>query len=112
MRIALFLTPLSDHFLRLASQIGVTDIVMPYPGLDLNALLTQCQRISEFGLKVSVIERHVPHDKIVHARPGRDEQIEDIKTLIQNMGKAGIETLCYNWMPDEDWMRTSFEANG
>ena len=38
---------------------------------------------------------------------GRDAQIEDIKTLLRNMAEAGLEILCYNWMPDEDWQRTS-----
>ena len=40
-------------------------------------------------------------------QPGRDKQIEDIKSLIRNMGKLGVEVLCYNWMPADDWSRTS-----
>ena len=32
MRIALVATPFTDHNLQLASQIGVTDIVIRYPG--------------------------------------------------------------------------------
>jgi D-mannonate dehydratase len=27
--------------------------------------------------------------------------------LIRNMGRLGVETLCYNWMPADDWSRTS-----
>ena len=48
-------------------------------------------------MRLTVIERLVPHDKIVHNKPGRDEQIENFKTLLRNMGKAGMSTLCYNW---------------
>ena len=40
----------------------------------------------------------MPHDKIVHDLPGRDEQVENIKRLIRNMGKCGVKVLCYNWM--------------
>jgi len=54
-----------------------------------------------------VIERLLPHDKLVHNKPGRDEQLEDIKTLVRNMGIAKVKTLCYNWMPKDDWSRTS-----
>src|SRR5690606_28826461 len=46
----------------------------------------------------------------VHNLPGRDEQIEDFKTLIRNMAETEMEVLCYNWMPDEDWQRTSSEV--
>ena len=51
----------------------------------------------------------MPHDKIVHGLPGRDEQLENIKTLIRNMGKVGVRTLCYNWMPSDDWTRTKVD---
>jgi mannonate dehydratase len=61
-------------------------------------------------MKLSVIERHIPHDKLVHNKPGREEQLAGFKTLIRNMGRCGVKTLCYNWMPDDDWQRTSVTA--
>ena len=82
-------------------------MVVPYPGLDPNALPKLAKRVEAFGMRLNVIERKLPHLKIVHNLEGRDAQIEDIKTLLRNMAQAGLEILCYNWMPDEDWQRTS-----
>ncbi len=108
MKLALFLTPMSPHHLALASQIGVTDIVAPYPGTDADDLVRQCEAAAQHDLKISVIERHIPHDKLVHNKPGQAEQLAGFQQLIRNMGRCGISTLCYNWMPDDDWQRTSF----
>jgi len=110
MRIAAILTPMSDHNLRLARQVGVTDVVATYPGTNLDELLRLRDRIASFDLKLSVIERLLPHDQLVHNRSGRDEQLDAIKNLIHNMGHAGVAVLCYNWMPADDWCRTDTDV--
>lgn len=108
MRIALVLTPLSDENLRLAAQIGVDDVVIRYPGQDLDELLRLCDRIRRLGLNVSVVEGYLPMDQIKIAGRGRDDEVDQIGTLIRNMGRSGIEILCYNFMAGSDWSRTSF----
>jgi len=100
----------TDHNLRLAAQAGATDLVGAYPGTELAALQASCNRAASFGLKLTTIERLWPHDKIVHNKPGRAQQIQDTKTLIRNMGATGVKILCYNWMPADDWSRTSTET--
>ena len=107
MKLAMLVNPFTERNLRLAAQVGVEQVVVPYPGLDPNALPKLAKRVEAFGMGLSVIERKLPHLKIVHDLEGRDAQIEDIKTLLRNMAQAGLEILCYNWMPDEDWQRTS-----
>ena len=57
------------------------------------------QKMAEYGLELAALENISPafwHD-ILLAGPKRDEQIEDIKTLVRNMGKAGIPVLGYNF---------------
>ena len=108
MNLALMLTPMSEHHLQLAAQIGVTEIVAPYPGTKLEDLQRQADQVREHGLQITVIERHIPHDKLVHNKPGQAEQLAGFKQLIRNMARCGINTLCYNWMPDDDWQRTNF----
>ena len=110
MKLALLLTPMSAYHLTLAAQVGATDIVGMFPSTDVEALRWQCGLAEEHGLKISVIERHLPHDLLVHGRPGKEVQLEAFKALILNMSACGIRTLCYNWMPDNDWQRTSFAA--
>lgn len=110
MRISMIVNPLTDLNLQRAAQVGTTDLVAVYPGPGLQPLMDLKERCERFGLKLSVMERKVPHLKFVHRRPGWEAEIADFKTLIRNMGEAGMEVLCYNWMPAEDWQRTRSDA--
>ncbi len=103
----MLVNPLTERNLQWAAQVGVTDIVLPYPGLDLADLLKTKRRVEAWGLRLTHLERRVPHLKIVHRLPGWEQQLDDFKTLIRNLASAEMEVLCYNWMPDEDWHRTS-----
>tara|TARA_B100001057_G_scaffold279611_1_gene279963 strand:- start:332 stop:1288 length:957 start_codon:yes stop_codon:yes gene_type:complete len=107
MKLAMLVNPFTERNLQLAAQVGVEEVVVPFPGLDPNALPKLARRVEAFGMRLSVIERKLPHLKIVHNLEGQDAQIEDIKTLLRNMAEVGMKVLCYNWMPDEDWQRTS-----
>ena len=114
MRIALVVTPFSDENIQLAAQLGVDDIVyydmngMPQAVKDLVAVR---HRVEAHGLRLSVIEGGPPIDKIIMAKPGRDEQIEGFKRALDAMGRAGIRTLCYNFMPSSLRVaRTSYSA--
>lgn len=39
----------------------------------------------------------------------RDEEINNFITLMKNLSKAGIDTICYNWMPVISWARTTLD---
>lgn len=106
----MIVNPFNERNLQLAAQVGVTDIVLTYPGLELKKLLDAKRLVESAGMRLTHLERKIPHLKFVHNLPGRAAQIEDFKTLIRNMAEAGMEVLCYNWMPDEDWQRTSCEV--
>ena len=112
MRIAIVLTPTSDHHLQLASQVGVADVVIRFPGLEYSELADQKARIESFGLRVPVIEGYLPIEDIKLGGPQRDAEIEQMKTLIRNMGRAGIGLLCYNFIAGGDWARTSVDEKG
>ena len=110
MKLSMLVNPFNELNLQLAAQVGVSEIVLSYPGLDLKRLLAAKALVESCGMRLTHIERKIPHLKFVHNLQGRDEQIRDFQTLIRNMGEAGLEVLCYNWMPDEDWQRTSAEV--
>lgn len=112
MQIASVLTPLSDYNLKLASQLGVTDVVIRFPGLDFRELVEQKSRIEAFGLRISVVEGYLPMEAIKTGGAARDAEIEHMKILIRNMGQADIHLLCYNFMAGGDWSRTSFKERG
>lgn len=110
MRLSMVVNPPTDRHLEWAAQVGVSDVVIPYPGTDRESLAATCRRIESFGLACTHVERKIPHLAFVHGLSERDRQVADFKTLIANMGDCGMQVLCYNWMPDEDWQRTTAVA--
>jgi mannonate dehydratase len=65
------------------------------------------QQVADAGFKLTVIEDNPPMDRLKLGLPGREEELENVLTLIRNMGRLGIEVLCYNWMAVVSWSRTS-----
>ena len=107
MRISMLLTPICDKNLELAAQVGVEEIVSIFPGLEEGVLKSLKKKVDSFGMRLTHIERKIPHDQIVHGLSGCDGQINTFIELIKQMGGLGLKVLCYNWMPSEDWCRTS-----
>jgi mannonate dehydratase len=69
-------------------------------------------QVAEAGLTLDVIEDNPPMDLLRLGRPGRDEELEAVCTLVRNMGALGIRVWCYNWMPVLGWLRTSVAVRG
>ncbi len=109
MRLTSVLSPLSTANLRLAFQCGVTDIVTRYPGPRLEDLLLVKEKTESEGLRLSVIEGHLPIEKIKLGADHDGQEIAALKQLIRHMGQAEIPILCYNFMPGTDWVRTRLD---
>ena len=109
MRLATVLTPMSDENLTLAVQCGVTDVVGRFSGTGLDELLRLRERIESFGMRLATIEGLLP---IENLKLGRDDgtELAAMKTLLENMGRAGVKILCYNFMAGSDWVRTKLDV--
>ena len=59
------------------------------------------------GLKISGIESVNIHDSIKAGLQDRDKYIETYQNTIKRLGKAGIDLVCYNFMPVFDWTRSN-----
>jgi mannonate dehydratase len=62
--------------------------------------------IEDAGLAWSVVESIPVHNSIKIGAPERERYAGYYKDTIRGLAKAGIETVCYNFMPVVDWTRT------
>ena len=65
--------------------------------------------IEAHGMRWSVVESLPVSESIKYAGADRDELIERYKVSLANLGKAGVKTVCYNFMPVLDWARTDLD---
>ena len=66
-------------------------------------------QIEEKGLRLSVIESVPVHEDIKLGKPTRDKLIDNYCQTLRNLSRAGIDTVCYNFMPVFDWTRSQLD---
>ena len=98
-----------------AAQLGiryaVTKAAPELSGLsdpsDYESLKEISYRFRERGFRLYALEGHeFDMSRIKLGLPGRDEDIERYQRMLRNMGRLGIELLCYNFMAGIGWFRT------
>lgn len=98
--------------LEMLRQIGVEGIVTALHHIPngevwtLDEVLKMKKFIEDRNLRWSVVESLPVSESIKYAGPDRDALIENYKISLANLGKAGVKTICYNFMPVLDWART------
>lgn len=98
--------------LNMLRQIGVEGIVSALHDIP-NGQIWPLEAIDEYksyieshGLRWSVVESLPVSEAIKYAGEDRDFLIENYIQSLENLGKAGVTTICYNFMPVLDWART------
>ncbi len=130
-RIAEFVEPPQEQLARLLVQVGAEEAVSTLPGASgsattgTDAAMTRVdrpwdavplailqRRFLDRGLPLTVIEDSPPMEAIRTGTPGREDELDALTTLVQNMGALGIPVLCINFMAGSGWARTSTEVRG
>lgn len=91
---------------------GVTGVIttlyekMPGEKWSYEEIMAMKKEVEDAGLKVAGIESVNIHDAIKVGTPDREEYIDNYIETLENLGKADIHMVCYNFMPVFDWTRT------
>ncbi len=99
--------------LRNVAQAGATGVVTSLHHVPtgevwpLQDILDRKSEIESHGMNWAVVESVPVHNDIKTRSGNYPRLIENYRQSLRHIGEAGIEVVCYNFMPVVDWTRTN-----
>ncbi|MDK2919991.1 MAG: mannonate dehydratase [Candidatus Petromonas sp.] len=97
---------------QIPGMVGIVSAIYDIPvgeAWPLEKIMELKGKIEAHGLTLEVIESVPVHEDIKLGLPTRDKYIDNYKKTIENLGKAGVKVVCYNFMPVFDWTRSELD---
>ena len=91
MKLAMLVNPFTERNLALAAQAGVEGVVLPYPGPGSEPLRAARSKVEAAGMRLTVLERKIPHRRLVHQLPGWEEEVFPNRRSVDDGGSAALE---------------------
>jgi len=121
----IIMEPQPTDFWRQLPQMGVSKAVATLPRFSQDwrrgfgddpwtyaPLANYQELLAQEGLEIAVVEDNPSLLNLQLGRAGREEELENVLTLIRTLGKLNIPTWCYSWLPAIGWARTQMATRG
>ena len=101
--------------LEMLRQIGVEGIVTALHDIPSGEVwpverIDSLKRLIEsHGMYWAVVESLPVSEQIKYAGPDLEKLLDNYRQSLENLGRCGVKTVCYNFMPVIDWARTDLD---